>query len=178
MNSIYASNSKKWYGNMNKSNFHCWRCDTGQDILKICVLVGLTGNFLLLKLCAHTRMALIQVGRADVIHTHSGLGQKNMWNAPVHSSNQVGQTHAMMLWQKKQLQQMGSKEKKVKENGEGLCDAPKKHTKYFWKKFCYTIQNRDLNIILSTEGCTQLTARWTIPDAKKTWRHWLCPSAL
>lgn len=145
-----------------------------QNILKICVLVGLTGNLLLLKLCAHIRMALIQIGRTDVIHIHSGFRQKNMWNAPVHSSNQVGQTHAMMPWQKKQLWQIGSQGKE----GEGLCDAPKKHTKYFQKKFCYTIQNRDLNIILRAEGCAQLTARWTIPDAKKTWRHWLCPSAL
>lgn len=65
---------------MNKSNFHCSRCDTGQNVLKISVLVGLTGNLVLLKLCAHTRMALIPVGRADytVIDTHSGFSLKNM----------------------------------------------------------------------------------------------------
>lgn len=67
MNSIQGYNSKKRYGNMNKSNFHWWKCDAGQNILKVSVLVGLTGSLVLLKLCAHTRMSLIQLGRADTL---------------------------------------------------------------------------------------------------------------
>lgn len=64
-----------------------------------------------------------------------------------------------MLWCCERRNKWVPKEKKVKENGEGLRDAPKKHTKYFQKKFCYTAQTRDLNIILRAEGCAQLTAR-------------------